>query len=94
VTAPEGTDVTILLSVQLFGVARMPLKLTALLPWVAPKLEPLTVTKAATEAKEGETLLILGPVAKLKLIVVVVPAATDWPFWICVPYPAAEALTS
>ena len=79
---------------QLFGVATMPLNVTVLLPWVAPKLEPLTVTNAAIEPEEGEMLLILGPEPRLKFTVVVVPAATDWPFWVCVPYPVAEALTS
>ena len=39
----------ILLLDQLFGVATMPLNVTVLLPWVAPKLEPLIVTNAAIE---------------------------------------------
>ena len=72
----------------------MPLNVTVLLPWVAPKLEPLIVTNAAIAPEEGEILLILGPEPRLKFTVVVAPAATDWPFWDCVPYPAAEARTS
>jgi len=94
VVAPDGTGATTLVSDQLVGVAAVPLNVTELLPWVAPKLEPLIVTNAAIEPEEGERLLILGPKARLKLTVVVEPAVTDCPFCVCVPYPAAEALTS
>jgi hypothetical protein len=58
--APAGTGATILVVLQLIGVAAVPLKLTVLLPWLDPKLLPATVTAAPTGAELGVRLLMLG----------------------------------
>ena len=49
-------------SLQLVGVARVPLNATVLLPWVAPKLVPVIVTAAPTAADVGDKLVMLGAV--------------------------------
>ena len=48
VVAPEGTMTSMADAVQLEVVARTPLKVTVLLPWGAPKFEPLMVRPAPT----------------------------------------------
>src|SRR5829696_5818270 len=60
VAAPAGTGATILVLVQLVGVAVMPLNVTVLLPCVAPKVEPFIVTLVAIGPAAGERLLIDG----------------------------------
>ncbi len=45
VVAPVGTGATMLVALQLVGVAAVPLKLTVLVPCVAPKFVPLIVTE-------------------------------------------------
>jgi hypothetical protein len=60
VLAPAGTGTMILLADHVVGVAAMPLKVTVLLPWVAPKLLPLIVTTVATGPFDGETLVRVG----------------------------------
>lgn len=44
VVAPLGTRTAMLVLLQLVGVAAVPLKVTVLVPWVAPKLVPVIVT--------------------------------------------------
>lgn len=46
VVAPVGTGTLIELAPQLEGVAAVPLKVTVLVPWLDPKLVPLTHTAA------------------------------------------------
>ena len=60
VVAPEGTGTTILVAPQLVGVAAVPLKLTVLVPCVAPKFAPLIVTDVPTGPDVGERLVMLG----------------------------------
>ena len=60
VVAPVGTGTTMLVSLQLVGVAVVPLNLTVLVPWVAPKLVPLIVIEAPTIPEFGERLVIPG----------------------------------
>jgi hypothetical protein len=60
VVAPLGTGATMLVALQLLGVAVVPLKLTVLVPWVEPKLLPLIVTDVPTAPEVGARLLILG----------------------------------
>ncbi len=48
VVAPAGTVVTIIVLLQLVGVAAVPLKVTVLVPCVAPKLLPVSVTGEPT----------------------------------------------
>lgn len=56
VPAPNGTGTTMLVSLQLFGVASVPLKVTVLLPWEIPKLDPEMVTTVATRPDVGDKL--------------------------------------
>jgi hypothetical protein len=58
--APAGTGTTIVVLVQLVGVALVPLKVTVLVPCVAPKPLPATVTDVPTGPTFGERLLIVG----------------------------------
>jgi hypothetical protein len=60
VVAPAGTGTTMLLADQVVGVAALPLKVTVLAPWVAPKLLPLIVTAVATGPLDGERLVSVG----------------------------------
>ena len=61
VLAPAGTRATIDVALQLvIDVAVVPLKVTVLVPCVAPKLEPLIVTEAPTGPEVGERLVIEG----------------------------------
>ena len=50
VVAPAGTGTTMLVADQVVGVAAVPLKVTVLVPWVAPKLVPVIVTDVADRA--------------------------------------------
>jgi hypothetical protein len=54
-TAPAGTGATMLVELQLEGVASVPLKLTVLVPCVAPKPVPIIVTGVPTAPDEGLT---------------------------------------
>jgi hypothetical protein len=60
VVAPAGTGTTMLVADQLVGVAVVPLKVTALAPCVAPKLEPEMVTAVPTGPAFGESVAMFG----------------------------------
>jgi hypothetical protein len=45
---------------MLVGVAAVPLNVTVLVPWVAPKVAPLIVTEVPTGPEVAERLLMLG----------------------------------
>lgn len=60
VVAPVGTGATILVPLQLVGVAVVPLNFTVLVPCVAPKFVPVIVTDVPTEPDVGERLVMLG----------------------------------
>jgi hypothetical protein len=60
VVAPAGTVATMLVALQLVGVAAAPLNFTVLVPCVAPKLAPVIVTLAPTNPEAGFTLVMLG----------------------------------
>ena len=79
VVAPAGRGATMLVPLQLLGVAAKPSKVTVLVPWVAPKLEPPMVTEAPTRPDGGERLLMVGAAFMLKLTVVVTPPLTVIP---------------
>ena len=49
-----------LVALQLVGVADVPLNLTVLLPWDAPKFAPVMVTDVPTNPDVGFRLLMLG----------------------------------
>src|SRR5260370_40038235 len=60
VVAPAGTAATMLVGLQLVGVAAVPLKLTVLLPCDAPKFAPAIVTEVPTGPEAGLRLVMLG----------------------------------
>ena len=60
VVAPVGTVTVIEVSLQVVGVAEVPLKVTVLVPWVAPKLVPVIATDAPSGPAIGPNPLIPG----------------------------------
>jgi hypothetical protein len=60
VVAPFGTGTTMLAALQVVGVANVPLKLTVLVPCVAPKFVPVMVTEVPTGPDVGFRLVIAG----------------------------------
>jgi hypothetical protein len=64
VVAPTGTCTEMLAAPQLVGVAAVPLNVTVLVPWVAPKFAPVIVTAAPTIVDVGERLVMLGATVK------------------------------
>jgi hypothetical protein len=64
VVAALGTGTTICVSLQLLGVAAVPLKVTVLVPWELPKVVPLMVTEVPTGPEVGERLVIAGRTVK------------------------------
>jgi hypothetical protein len=75
VVAPAGTSTAIVVALQLVGVAVVPLKVTELVPWVAPKFVPVMVTADATGPEVDDRLVIVGGVT---LTVKVTPLLA-WP---------------
>jgi hypothetical protein len=67
VVAPAGTGATMLVADQFVGVAVVPLKVTVLVPCVAPKLVPVMVTDAVTAPLVGARLVMLGGTVTVKL---------------------------
>src|SRR5260370_1138102 len=68
VVAPAGTGATMLVALQLVGVASVPLNCTVLVPWVAPKFVPVMVTDVPTAAEVGDKPVMLGAATTAKLI--------------------------
>jgi hypothetical protein len=66
VVAPVGTVVTMLIALQLVGVASVPLKLTVPVPSVEPKFVPVIVTEVPTTPEVTERLVIFGADANVK----------------------------
>ncbi len=60
VVAPFGTGATILVELQLVGAVTIPLNVTMLDPWVAPKFVPVIVTEVPIEPEVGDKLVMLG----------------------------------
>jgi hypothetical protein len=60
VIAPAGTGAMIDVALQLVGVAAVPLNVTVLAPWDAPKFEPVIVTEVPASADAGTMLVIVG----------------------------------
>ena len=65
VDAPAGTGTAILVALQLelAGVAVVPLKVTVLVPGVAPKFVPAIVTDVPTAPEVGFRLVMMGAAA-------------------------------
>jgi len=68
VVAPVGTGTTMLVALQVPGVAVVVLNLTVLLPWVVPKLVPVIVTEAPTAPEVMDRLVMLGAGTTVKLL--------------------------
>lgn len=60
VVAPVGTGTVMLVSLQLLGVAVVPLNVTVLAPCDEPKLVPAITTEIPTDAEVGLKLDIFG----------------------------------
>src|SRR5580704_18402384 len=60
VVAPAGTGTTMLVALQLVGAAPIPLKLTVLVPWLAPKFAPVIVTDVPKTPDVGCRVVMLG----------------------------------
>jgi hypothetical protein len=60
VVAPAGTGTTMLVADHVVGVAAVPLNVTVLAPWLAPKLLPLIVTAVAAGPVDGDRLVSVG----------------------------------
>jgi hypothetical protein len=60
VVAPAGTGTATLVALQLVGVVVVPLKVTMLVPCVAPKFIPVMITEVPTKPEDGLRLLMNG----------------------------------
>src|SRR5436190_1646817 len=67
VVAPLGTGATMLVSLQLVGVASVPLTAIVLVPFVAPKFAPAIVTALPTGPDVGLSVVIAGGTVTVKL---------------------------
>src|SRR5713226_5497095 len=76
VVAPAGTGATMLVALQLDGVANVPLNLTVLVPWVVPKFVPVIVTDVPTAPEVGFKLVMLGATVKLTPLLATPPTVT------------------
>jgi hypothetical protein len=65
VVAVAGTGTAILVALQLVGVAVVPLKVTVLVPWVAPNVVPAMVTDVPVAPEVGVRLFIFGVTVKV-----------------------------
>jgi hypothetical protein len=67
VVAPAGTGTTMLVADQLVGVAVVPLNVIVLVPFVAPKFVPVTVTAVPTGPLVGDRLVSVGATFTVKV---------------------------
>ena len=65
VVVPTGTGTTILVSLQVVGVAVVVLNRTVLVPFVAPKLAPAIVTTVPTGPDAGVSVVMDGTIVKV-----------------------------
>jgi hypothetical protein len=68
VTAPLGTEATMLVTLQLDGAAIVPLKLTVFVPCVVPKFAPAMVTDAPNAPDAGDKFAIEGTWTTVKVM--------------------------
>lgn len=76
VVASFGTGTTMLVALQLVGVAAVPLNVTVL-PCMEAKFVPVIVTEVPTGPEVGLRLVMLGAIAKLTALLVA-PDTTTW----------------
>ena len=74
--APEGTGATMLVALQLVGVADVPLNATMLVPCIAPRSVPVIVTEAPTGPEIGERLAIAGAIVNATPLLLTPPTVT------------------
>jgi hypothetical protein len=86
--APDGTAVTIFVSVQLLAEAVVPLNVIELPDCVTPKPDPTIATEVPTGPANGDKLAMFGVLSAM-LIVVVWPATTRLAVWVAAEYPLA-----
>src|SRR5450759_3428848 len=67
VVAPAGTGTPMPVALQPVGVAAVPLKVTVLAPWLAPKFAPAIVTDPPTTPAAGVRLVMLGGTVSVKV---------------------------
>jgi len=67
VVAPLGTGATMLVALQLVGVAEIPLNVSVLVPCVEAKFVPVIVTDVPTAPNVGDKLVMLGVGRTVKL---------------------------
>jgi hypothetical protein len=60
VIASLGTWTAMLVALQLEGVAAVPLNVTVLVPWVAPKFAPVMITEVPVVPSLGDSSVIAG----------------------------------
>ena len=66
VVAPAGTGTRMVVAFQLVGDAVVPLNVTVLVPWVAPKFAPVIVTGVPTDPDVGFRFVMLGGTTTVK----------------------------
>lgn len=76
VVAPAGTGATMVVLLQLVGVAVLAPKVTVLVPCVAPKLVPVIVTEVPIAPDAGEMLVMLGATPKATPLLAKPPTVT------------------
>jgi hypothetical protein len=76
VVAPVGTATTMAVSLQLVGVAAVPLNVTVLPPCVVPNPVPVIVTCVPAKPPRGERLVIPGTTEKFCPLLDVAPTVT------------------
>jgi len=78
VVAPAGTGAEMLVALQFVGVATVPLNVTVLVPWLAPKFDPEIVTgvPAGPDPKLVPVMLGVGRYVKATLLLATPPTVT------------------
>jgi hypothetical protein len=76
VVAPVGTGTTMLVADQLVGVAAVPLNVTVLVPCVAPKFAPESVTDVPTGPLVGALLVSVGGTLTVNASPLLTPPST------------------
>src|SRR5882762_803570 len=79
VVVPLGTGTVMLVALHAVGVPAVPLKVTALVPWEAPKFAPAMATDVPTTPEVGLRLVMLGAgivTVKLRPLLICPPTVT------------------
>jgi hypothetical protein len=79
VVAPAGTGTATLVALQLVGDAAVPLKVTVLVPCVAPKFVPVIVTLAPINPDAGFRLVMAGAAGELLTLTVTAALVVAFP---------------